>query len=109
MNAVEVARRLDRVRLKDGSEVGIRPLEAVDREALTALDDRLSQHARYQRFFACAARQRRVREETAQPKERQGVAGVSTRRAGTHEASVHPRPAAYARQTTANRMGLAMR
>jgi hypothetical protein len=56
MNVVEVARHLDRVRLKDGSDVGMRPLEAADREAITALYDRLSQHSRYQRFFACPAR-----------------------------------------------------
>jgi RimJ/RimL family protein N-acetyltransferase len=48
--------RLDRVRLNDGTQVGIRLLEVADREALTDLYDRLGEHARYQRFFACPAR-----------------------------------------------------
>src|SRR5262245_18870511 len=56
MNAVQVSVRKDRVSLKDGSELGIRCVNASDRDSLTALYDRLSQHSRYQRFFACPAR-----------------------------------------------------
>ena len=55
MNAVQVSARHDRGSLKDGSEVGIRCVNASDRDSLTALYDRLSQHSRYQRFFACPA------------------------------------------------------
>ncbi len=41
--------RLDRVRLKDGTQVGIRLLELADREALTDLYSRLGEHSRPRR------------------------------------------------------------
>jgi len=41
--------RLDRVRLKDGPQVGIRLLELADREALTDLYGRLGEHSRPRR------------------------------------------------------------
>lgn len=50
------ASRLDLVRLRDGTQVGIRLLEPADREALSDLYGRLGEHSRYQRFFACPAR-----------------------------------------------------
>ncbi len=56
MMPVQASLCLDRVRLKDGTTVGIRPLETHDRGALTSLYDRLSQRTRYHRFFACPAR-----------------------------------------------------
>ncbi len=43
-------------RLKDGTEVVIRPLELSDREALTDLYERLGERSRYHRFFACPER-----------------------------------------------------
>jgi GNAT superfamily N-acetyltransferase len=43
-------------RLKDGMEIVIRPLEFSDREALSDLYERLGEHSRYHRFFACPER-----------------------------------------------------
>ncbi len=48
--------RVERVGLEDGMEVVIRPLELSGREALTDLYERLGEHSRYHRFFACPER-----------------------------------------------------
>jgi acetyltransferase len=44
------------IRLRDGSEVTLRPLRADDESALTALYERLSPQASYQRFFTVMRR-----------------------------------------------------
>jgi acetyltransferase len=44
------------VRLRDGSEVSIRPIRPEDEPALTALYARLSPHTAYQRFFTVMRR-----------------------------------------------------
>jgi RimJ/RimL family protein N-acetyltransferase len=43
-------------RLRDGSEVGLRPIRPDDAPALTALYDRLSPESAYQRFFTAMRR-----------------------------------------------------
>lgn len=45
-----------RVTLRDGEEVGIRPIRADDADRLVALYDRFSRHTAYQRFFTVMRR-----------------------------------------------------